>query len=355
MQSFTNMGQSTIKDVARQAGVSTATVSRVLNRRGYFDSETARQVRRAADELGYRQNVNWKRISRQASETICYLMGNPKTMNSNHMKVLMAVEAALRDAGYDMVFATFAYRATTSAAQLELPRLLEQQGTVDGVVLAGVHYPNLLDVLKRLHLPHVVLGNAFAGPQQRLKWDAVMYDDITGSYEAVSYLARLGHRRIAFVGNIERPWFRRRYEGYLRAMRERQFPECHVIEDWDVSSIEYGQIATPVLLGWPEPPTAIFGANDPIIAGIWRELYKRGMRVPDDMSLCGFGDWEEFYIIEPPLTTVSIFQEKIGAEMASMLIRRLTAPGTHVKPSAFPCKLLERGSCAVVNSISRTA
>ncbi len=344
------MGQSTIKDVARQAGVSTATVSRVLNRSGYFDGETAKRVRRAADEVGYRQNVNWKRISRQASENVCYLVGNSATLNSMHMKVLMSVESVLREAGYDMVFATFRYRAATPAARLELPRLLEQQGTVDGVILAGVHYPNLLDALKRLRLPHVILGNAFAGPHSRLKWDAVMYDDIGGSYEAVSYLARLGHQRIAFVGNTERPWFKRRYEGYLRAMRERQLPECSVIENWDVNGIEYGQIAVPVLLGQPEPPTAVFGANDPVVAGIWRELFKRRIRVPDDFSLCGFGDWEEFSIIEPPLTTISIFQEKLGAELASMLLRRLATPGAHVKPSTFPCKLLERGSCAVASS-----
>ncbi|HWQ55951.1 MAG TPA: LacI family DNA-binding transcriptional regulator [Bryobacteraceae bacterium] len=339
----------TIKDVALQAGVSTATVSRVLNRRGYFDRETARLVRRVATELGYRQNVNWKRLSRQVSETVCYLLGNSETMNSMHVKLLMSAEHVLREAGYDMVFASCRYRGTIPATQLELPRLLEQQGTVDGVILAGVHYPNLLDALSRLNLPYVILGNAFAGPHARLKCDAVVYDDIEGAYEAVSYVARMGHRRIAFVGNKALPWFKRRYQGYLRVVRDRQLPEICVSEGWDVSNIEYGQLSVPALLGRAEPPTAVFAANDPIAAGVWRELLKRGITLPRGMSLCGFGDREEFSILEPPLTTVSVFQEKLGAELASMLLRRLAKPGAHVQSQTFPCKLLERASCAALD------
>ncbi|MCZ2077508.1 MAG: LacI family DNA-binding transcriptional regulator [Bryobacteraceae bacterium] len=215
----------TIKDVARSAGVSTTTVSRVLNRRGYFDRDTASLVRRVAAELGYRQNVNWKRLSRQTSETICYLLGNSHTMNSMHVEVLMSAERVLREAGYDMVFVPFCYRASARGTQLELPRRFQQQGTVDGVILAGVHCSNLLEALSRLNLPYVLLGNAFMGPCKKLKWDVVIYDDITGSYETVNYLVRLGHRRIAFVGNMRLPWFCRRYEGYARVMRERGLPE----------------------------------------------------------------------------------------------------------------------------------
>ena len=336
----------TIKDVARRAKVSTATVSRVLNRRGYFDKETAGVVERAAGDLGYRQNVHWKRLSRQASETVCFLLGNRETMNSMHVKLLMASELVLREAGYDLVFAPFRYRPDTPPAKLELPRLMLHEGTVDGIMLAGVHYPNLLDALGRLHLPYVVLGNTFEGPERRLKSDAVVYDDISGAYEAASYLARLGHRRIAFVGNTALPWLMRRYDGYRRVMADRELSEIGLTEPWDVSSIEYGQMAVAALLRAPQPPTAIFAANDAVAAGAWRELLKRGKQVPRDMSLCGFGDREEFSILEPPLTTVSVFQEKLGAELGAMLLRRLARPGAHVESHTFPCQLLERGSCA---------
>jgi DNA-binding LacI/PurR family transcriptional regulator len=336
----------TIKDVARQAGVSTATVSRVLSGRGYFDRDTAALVRRAAAALGYRQNVNWKRLSRQSSETVCYLLGNCDTMNSMHVKLLMSAEQVLREGGYDMVFAPFRYSSSVAARHLELPRLFEQRGAVDGVLLAGVHYPNALDAIHRLGLPCVMLGNAFVGPPRRLAWDTVAYDDVVGAYEAVSYLARLGHRRIAFVGNTALPWFRRRHAGYRRVTEERQLPDISLVDAWGTSNIEYGQLAAAALLRRPEPPTAVFAANDPIAAGLWRELLKRGISVPRQMSLCGFGDREEYSILEPPLTTVSVYQEKLGAELGSMLLRRLAKPKAHVKSVTFPCKLLERGSCA---------
>lgn len=336
----------TIKDVARRAGVSTATVSRVLNRCGYFDEQTAGRVQRAASDLGYRQNVHWKRLKRQASETVCFLLGNRETMNSMHVKMLMAAERVLREAGYDLVFAVFRYRAELTAAGLELPRLLQHEGTVDGVMLAGLHYPNLLDALARLHLPYVLLGNTFIGPAPRIKSDAVVYDDIGGAYEATNYLARLGHRRIAFVGNTSLPWFKRRYEGYQQVMRDRGLTERSLTAAWDVGSIEYGQLAAATLLREPEPPSAVFAANDAIAAGTWRELMRRGLRVPRDMSLCGFGDREEFSILEPPLTTVSVFQEKLGTELGAMLVRRLAKPDTHAESRTLPCQLLERASCA---------
>lgn len=334
-----------IKDVAQRAGVSTATVSRVLNRRGYFDKETAGLVQRAASELGYRRNVHWKRLSRQAADTVCFLLGNRDTMNSMHVKMLMASERVLREAGYDLVFAPLRYCPRTPAARLELPRLLQYQGTVDGVILAGVHYPNLLDALSRLAMPYALLGNNFVGPQNRMKSDAVVYDDIGGAYEAAGYLARLGHRRIAFAGNIAQPWLSRRHEGYRRVMAGRHLPEINITDEWNVSSIEYGQLAAAALLRQPGPPTAILAGNDAIAAGIWRELVKRGLSIPQDMSLCGFGDREEFSILEPPLSTVSVFQENLGAELGAMLLRRLGKPGSHVESHTFPCKLLERYSC----------
>lgn len=336
----------TIKDVARKAGVSTATVSRVLNDSGYYDLETARRVRKVVAELGYRRNVHWKRLSRNASETVCFLLGNRDSMNSMQMRMLMACERALNEAGYDLVFASFRYRAEAAAGHLELPRLISHEGTVDGVILAGVHYGNLLEALLRLKLPYVLLGNTFIGDKDRLKTDAVIYDDVSGAYEATQYLVRLGHRRIAFVGNLSLPWFRRRYEGYRQALRRAGLEELTVASAWAVRNIEYGQLAAGELLRAGRPPTAIFAGNDEIAGGVWKELMKRSISVPRQMSLVGFGDREEFSILEPPLTSVSVFQERLGAELAQMLLEKLKKPGLRAPSREFPCKLEERGSCA---------
>jgi DNA-binding LacI/PurR family transcriptional regulator len=336
----------TIKDVARKAGVSTATVSRVLNGSDYFDQETARLVNEAVEALGYQRNIHWKRLAQNSSETICFLLGNREALNSMQVRMLMACERTLAEAGYDLVFAPFRYRPETPAAQLVLPRLVAQPGMIDGVILAGLHYENFLEVLVKRKLPYALLGNTYIGAKEKLKNDAVIYDDVAGAYEATQYLLRLGHRNIAFVGNIALPWFKRRYDGYHRAMKEAGLEEMTATARWDVGYIEYGNLAAAELLRGTKTPTAIFGANDEVAGGVWKALISRGIAIPKQISLLGFGDREDFSILEPALTTVSVFQDKLGAELAQLLLQRLQKPTLHVASCVFPCQLIERNSCA---------
>lgn len=340
------MAAVTIKDVAKRAGVSTATVSRVLNDSGYYDKETARLVNSAVESLGYRRNVHWKRLALNSSETICFLLGNRESLNSMQVNMLMASQQVFARAGYDVVFTSFHYAPETPSARLELPRLIAHQGTVDGVVLAGLHYENLVEAVTNIKLPYVMLGNTYIGSKEKLRHDALIYDDVAGAYEATKYLLRLGHKHIAFVGNIELPWFARRYEGYSRAIAESKIKPLSSIAAWDVGDIEYGGLATEELLRRSVPPTAIFGANDNVAGGAWKVLVNRGIRIPHEMSLMGFGDRQEFSILEPSLTTVNVFQDKIGAELASMLLAKLQHQGTSTESRTFPCRLIERNSCS---------
>lgn len=335
----------TIKDVAKQAGVSTATVSRVLNDSGYYDKETARLVNGAVEALGYKRNVHWKRLALNSSETICFLLGNRDSLNSMQVNMLMASQQVFARAGYDLVFTSFHYASETPAARLELPRLIAQHGMVDGVVLAGLHYENLLEAITGIKLPHVMLGNTYIGNEERLHHDALVYDDVAGAYEATNYLLRLGHKRIAFVGNTSLPWFARRYEGYSQALAESKIKPVSSTAAWDVGDIEYGRLATEELLRRGDVPTAIFGANDEIAGGVWKVLVSRGIQIPQQMSLMGFGDREEFTILEPSLTTVTVFQDKIGAELASMMLAKLQHHKASTVSRTLPCRLVERNSC----------
>jgi DNA-binding LacI/PurR family transcriptional regulator len=334
----------TIKDVAKRAGVSVATVSRVLNDSGYYDDDTAKAVRQAVADIGYRQNIHWSRLKRKASNTVCFLLGNRSSMNSMQMRLLMASEQALHSAGYDLVFSGFRYSQDERPSRLQLPRMIAQDGIVDGLILAGVHHANFLDALDARGLPWVILGNTFIGNSSRVKSNAITYDDVGGAYEATSYLARLGHRRIAFIGNVELPWFARRFAGYRHALETAGLNELAVGHDWEVGNIEYGQLAVAELLRGSTPPTAIFAANDEIAAGAWKELTRRRVSIPKDMSLLGFGDREEFSIIEPSLTTVSVLHDQLGHALADMILERLR--GAERAPAVeFPCKVVERASC----------
>lgn len=339
------MAAPTIKDVAQRAGVSTATVSRVLNHSGTVDAVTARAVLAAVSALGYRRNVHWERLSRRRSQTLCFVLGNRTAPNSMHVRLLMACERACREAGYDLVFATLHYRADARQDRLVLPRLLEDQGVVDGVILAGVHHENLLDALTRLRLPYVLLGNTFIGGRDRLKHDAVVYDDVAAVRSGTEYLIRLGHERIAFVGNTALPWFERRCRGYQRALRAAGLTPHGMSERWDLSNVEYGRRAGRELLRDGLAVTAIVAGNDEVAAGLWKAIVSHGVRMPQQVSLLGFGDREEASILEPALSTITIFPDAIGGELSQMLLEKLRDPSQRLPARTLPCQLVERASC----------
>lgn len=335
----------TIKEVAREAGVSVATVSRVLNGSGYFDEETARKVRSAVQKLGYRRNVHWKRLKRNSSDAICFLLGNRESMNSMHMRLLVASERVCNERGLDVVFSGFRYSASVKASQLVLPRVLAEQGVVDGVILAGQHSANLLEALDQAGIPWVLAGNNFVGPSRYTSRFTIYYDEKGGITDAARYLGRLGHRRVAFVGNASLPWFRRRLEAFRSVLASQARELIEVCDDWRVSNIEYGSLAAARLLRLDQRPTAILAANDEIAAGVWMELTQQGVRIPAEISLVGFGDREEFQILRPALTSISVFPQKLGASLAEMLIQRLEDPKARIESRVFPCQLMERASC----------
>lgn len=336
--------RATIKDVAKAAGVSVATVSRVLNGSSYFDKETARRVREAIAKLDYRKNIHWTRLSRNASETVCFLLGNRASMNSTQMKMLVACERRCAEQGLDLVFASFRYSGETRPEELALPKMLAVRGMVDGVILAGQHNSNLLEVLRKLEIPWVLSGNNFAGRAKDTHQFTVNYDEAGGIEDAARHLLRLGHRRLAFIGNQKYSWFQRRLKSFRQALAGHGASLQTVIDDWELPNIDYGRLATAQLMRQPHPPTAILAANDELAAGAWKELVHRGIRIPADVSLVGFGDREEFQILEPSLTSVSVFPDRLGLALADMLQQRLADPQARIASRVFPCQLMERAS-----------
>lgn len=345
------MGAPTIRDVAAKAQVSVATVSRVLNESGYADSETRLRVLKAAAELNYQRNVNWSRLKSQSSNTILFLLGNRQALVAMQMRLLVACERVLGSHGYDLIFARYEYSADSRPAELLLPRVLEQQGALDGVLLAGVHHPNLLKVLEKRHLPFAIVANNFEGPPETLANHCVFYDDRGAIVEATEYLIRSGHRRIAFLGNTSLPWFQRRYEGYLQAMRSKGLEPIAVTANWQVGNTDYGQLAATQLLRAESPVTAILAGNDELAAGAWKELTKRKISIPREMSLIGLGDRAEFAILEPALTSIAVFEEQLGERLSEMLLRRIADSKAPQPSETYPCKLIERASCAPLHEV----
>ena len=341
----------TIRHVARQAGVSIATVSRVLNNSGYTDLETRAKVVAAVEALGYERNVHWSRLASRSSKTVVFLLGNRLLLNSMQMRLLVACEQALQQRGYDLIFSRISYAPEETLEGLALPRILSQPGAVDGVVLVGAHYEVLMNALKKRDLPFVALGNNVQAEPDLLDHNSVHYEDENGVFEATRYLLRLNHRSIAFVGNTSRVWFHRRYCGYARAMEAAGLKAKGVTGDWRVSNLDYGQLSAAELLRAKQSPTAILAANDELAAGVWKELVRRKISIPGDMSLAGFGDRTEFSILEPSLTTVSVFEEQIGEPLGIMLLKLLQDRKAKLPSETYPCKLMERNSCRALQPV----
>ena len=333
----------TIVDVAHRAGVSVATVSRVLNNSGYADPHTRARVQQAAAELGYQRNIHWSRLKSKRSRTMLFLLGNRDGFNPMHMRLLMACERLFRAQRYDLIFARHEYPASARPSELALPAVLEQRGAVDGVVLAGVHHQNLLDLLDQRQLPYALLANDLPGPAPI--HNCILYDDRAAVDEATGYLQRLGHRRIAYIGNRTFTWFERRYQGYRAAMERQGLPISGVFENWSLANHDYGQVAAAQLLKERSVPTAIITGNDELAAGVWKELTKRRLAIPGQISLLGVGDRVEYSVLEPALTSISVFADQLGERLATMLLSRVADPQTLPPTEIFPCKLMERASC----------
>lgn len=335
----------TVKDVAREAGVSTATVSRVLNGTSYVEPDTALAVRNAIEKLDYRRDINWRRLAKQSSDTVAFLSGHRDNVNSNLVRTLVGCERIFNEAGYDLVFQTFRYSPETPFSQLRLPHLLANKGGIDGVVLVDIHHENLLQALTRYKVPFVGLGNNILAREEQLRKDLLIYDDVAALDNLTSALIAMGHRRIAFVAQPQ-PWFRRRLEGYRRAMDRGGLDELVFSDAARITNIDYGRRAAARLMAMARPPTAIIGGSDELAAGIWNELVNRGVSVPAQVSIAGFGDREEFSVLEPPLTSIAIAPERIGEELARMLLEKLRRPGLRLESRTLDCELMMRRSCA---------
>jgi DNA-binding LacI/PurR family transcriptional regulator len=335
----------TIRDVAQAAGVSVATVSRAMNQSDYVDRDTNERVMRAIEQLNYKKDANWSRMRKQSSETVLFLLSNWQSVTAFQMRMLESCERLMKARGYDLIFSRYDYPAKARPAELALPRMLEHTNAVDGVLLMGVQHGNLLRRLEKQKTPYAMLGNNFEGAAEDLERNAVVFDDQGGMREATEYLLRLGHRRVAFIGNGALPWFDRRRRGYETAMRERGLPSVMTTENWKVPSMDYGQLAVAQLLREGRMVSAIVAGNDEIAAGAWRELTKRKIAIPGEVSLIGMGDRAEFAILEPSLSTVSVFEEQLSERLTGMLMERVRDKKARPVTEVYPCKVVERASC----------
>ena len=330
--------KATMKDVADLAGVSLATVSRTLSATVEVSPRLSRRVEAAARRLDYAVNVNARGLRGKTSGLVVVLL--PDIANPFFSALLQGIEEQARshdmavligDTGVDRVIAETYWR-----------RLVDGQ-RADGIILLNGFVPFAPEKLAIADYPMVVVSEWIAG----LDAPIVGIDNVAAAFDAVSYLARLGHRRVAHIcGPADNVLTHERRAGYLKAV------ETHDLERWPEAiqpgefSIRAGRLATARLLAASPRPTAVSTANDEIAIGAMLEAKAQGLRVPDDFSVVGFDDIEMGQISDPPLTTIYQPRREMGRKALETLARLVEAPGRRPADTLLDYKLVVRDSAA---------
>jgi len=324
----------TIKDVAERAGVTPSTVSRALNNRGRVSPETRERVLRAARELGYRPAMAGRGLALGRTENLGFLTHHRHTLNpgSFYGGVLAGVDSEARAHGFHVIF--------SSDTSEKLPAMVKER-RVDGLILAGCDIPrDLIVALKAQEVPLVLVDNHLN------KVDSVITDNVGGAREAVTHLIRLGHREIGFIcewfGDLS---FAERFEGYKIALREHGLPyDEDLVAEGLPREEGSGYVAMRKLLE-RHIPSAIFAANDKTAAEAIRAIKEQGLRVPEDIAVVGFDDGSLAPHTEPPLTTMRVFREKMGALATRRLLELIEEPDQPPVQIKLATQLIVRGSC----------
>jgi LacI family transcriptional regulator len=305
----------TIIDVAREAGVSYATVSRVINNKQHVRPDTRERVQRAMTKLGYVVNQQARSLAGGDSRVIGLLVHDLGT--SYIGEIIRGVDTELARAQYDLMLYTTHRRKTRETAFVaSLSR-----GLADGLLLVLPRNAEAyLDSLRLRQVPYVLIdhqGFDNTGP-------SVVATNERGAYDATSYLIRVGHRRIGFItGALDLPCARDRQAGYRRALQEHGLPH-------DPGLIQEGNFFQPQgfsaayrLLEQPAAPTAIFASNDVTAFGAMEAAHEFRRRIPEDLSIVGFDDIPQAAQVHPLLSTVRQPLEEMGRLATRMLLEIL--------------------------------
>jgi LacI family transcriptional regulator len=306
----------TLRDVAQRAGVSTGTVSRVMNNKAGVDEQLRLRVQHIATDMGY-----VPRTHRGAKRIGMYLREIEPTADHNayFSRIVYGAQAECCRRGWQFVFGSI---GEGPEAQLEFSRAIH--GTqLDGLILENVLRREVVEMALGTGLPVVVVDDDYP----ELPIDGVNHDSYGGALMAMRYLLAQGHRRIALLsGPPEHVNVRRRVAAYRDALDEAGIPYDPTLVVQGDLSVDGGERATAGFLAGRPVITAIFCSNDGSAIGALRALRAAGVHVPAEVSVMGFDDIESARLVSPALTTVRVATAEVGTAAVQALIDRLHYP-----------------------------
>ena len=308
---------STIQDVADKAKVSIKTVSRVINNEPNVAIKTVKKVETAIKQLEYQPNAFAQSLARSKPKIISLIYDTPSPNYISH--IMEGVLSFCYKAGYEVIIHPLRFN------EIGMLRSAEQfikKSRLAGIIVTPPHSDNIefIKLIEKLELPKVLISSGLDLDQS----DCIKTNDEEISIEMTNYLIKSGHRKIAFIkGHPTHLSVNHRFIGFQKAMKDANINIDNSLVENGLNSLLSGEQCAERLLNLSNRPTAIFASNDEMAAGVIKVAYKKGIRIPDDLSVVGFDDSPMTEMITPPLTTVRQPLDAIGEKSAQKLIDKL--------------------------------
>lgn len=312
------MAKHTIKDVAMEAKVSTATVSRVLNQSGFVSDDIKQRVHLAVKKLNYQANAIARSLKQNKTNIIGVVI--PDISNPYYMTISKGIEDIVQQKGYNLIFCSSDENSNKEEKLLQL--LFEQR--VDALVLATSGGRNgMVRKFNQAGVPIVLVDRIFDIEGQKL--DSVSENNIQSAYELTRYLLEQGHRYIGLVnGSLKVSTGKERYEGYKKALKEYGIEEDtkyifngHFTQDGGGKAVDY-------FLNFSQKPSAILSFNNIMTFGVLLELKRRGFSIPEDIVVASYGDIEAAQLLKPSgITSVVHKPYEMGEKVGNILLKRI--------------------------------
>jgi LacI family transcriptional regulator len=329
-----------IKEVAKRAKVSTATVSRTINDSEKVKPETAARVRRAIEELNFYPNTHARTLVSGRSRMLGLIISD--ITNPFFPELVKSFEDQAVQSGQEVIIGNTDYSPKRMAGCIR--RMVERK--VDGVaIMTSEGDPGLVTELTRRNIPTVFMDTGKPGPHCA----NIRIDYAQGIHEAMDHLYALNHRRIGFItGPMDLESVRVRRAAFLSGLKSHGLPERGLIESGD-HRIEGGASAMRNFLTLALPPTAVMSSNDLTAIGALGAIHEAGLKVPDDFSLIGFDDISFAHLTQPPLTTIILSRTQLAVTAFAALealIRK--EEGRPYADYAISTHLVMRGSTRAI-------
>jgi DNA-binding LacI/PurR family transcriptional regulator len=334
----------TIAHIAQAAGVSVPTVSKVLNNRADVSPSTRSRVEQVIAEFGFVRNRAARALTTGHSGLIDLVL--PRIEDDYFLAILQGVEQTLKVVGFRLVLTSTYYETEEEFRWID--KVTDR--STDGILLV-LPSEEAIARLADAQIPIVIIHTQGSTLPPI---PSVTITSWNGGYNATRYLIERGHQRIAYIGkSLHSMDALERFAGYRTAMEEAGLVLDPAYQCEGRFTASEGYAATLALLDLPNPPTAIFAGNDHQATGVYQALYERAIPIPQGVSVIGFDDLPYSSLMNPPLTTIHVPRQDLGKFAASMLLQLIKNEKLDVNHVILPTLLIERNSCAPLESSQR--